>query len=496
MYSDATPEQIEAAMARSYNGFLQFRHTSGREKGAFLRAVAEEIEALGMSLVHTAMQETNLPEARLMGERGRTCFQLRSMAEVVEEGSWVDATIDTALPDRQPLPKPDIRNMLVPIGPVVVFGASNFPFAYSTAGVDPASAWAAGCSVVVKAHPAHPKTSELVAEAIHKAIEKTAMPKGIFEHINGSSFEVGKTLVMHPRTAAVGFTGSLAGGKALFDMANQRPVPIPVFSEMGSTNPVFLLPESLSQNAEKFAKMYAGSITGSMGQFCTKPGLIFGIEGSDLDKFIAVLSSEITQIQAVPMLHVGIASAFRKNRTEVLAQSGIQLESETSSAYSDPDGIPSIASISGQNFIQNPTVHQEVFGPFSLIIKCKNAAELNEVATHLEGQLTCTLMATEADVVQFDNLVKTTALICGRLILNGVPTGVEVCPAMQHGGPFPASTDGRFGSVGSHAIKRFVRPFAVQSFPDAFLVPELQNANPLNIWRTVNGKLTKDAVNG
>lgn len=494
MYKDATQEQIEAAMARSYNGFLKYKQVSGKDKGVFLRAVADEIEALGAALVQTAMQETNLPEARLAGERGRTCFQLRSMAEVVEEGSWVDATIDTALPDRQPLPKPDIRNMLVPIGPVVVFGASNFPFAYSTAGVDPSSAWAAGCSVVVKAHPAHPQTSEMVATAIQKAVEKTGMPEGIFEHIHGASFEVGKALVMHPRTAAVGFTGSLAGGKALFDMANQREVPIPVFSEMGSTNPVFLLPNALSENAEKFSKMYALSITGSMGQFCTKPGLIFGIESEGLDRFIATLSTEISNIAGVPMLHTGIAKAFRAKREEVLSQSGIEIESETSASYNDADGIPSLASISGFEFMQNLKVHQEVFGPFALVIKCKDEAELNEVVNHLEGQLTCTLMATEDDIKTYNNIVQAASLICGRLILNGVPTGVEVCPAMQHGGPFPASTDGRFGSVGSHAIKRFVRPLAIQNFPDAFLAPELQNANPLNIWRTINGKLTKDAI--
>ena len=494
MYSDTTPEQIEAAMARAYEGFLKFRHKSGKEKGAFLREVAAEIEALGVTLIQTAMQETNLPEARLMGERGRTCFQLRSMAELVEEGSWVDATIDTAAPDRQPLPKPDIRNSLVPIGPVVVFGASNFPFAYSTAGVDPASAWAAGCSVVVKAHPAHPKTSEMVAVAVKNAIKKTGIPEGTFEHVYGASFEVGKTLVMHPKTAAVGFTGSLAGGKALFDLANQRPVPIPVFSEMGSTNPVFLLPDSLLQNTEKLAKMYGGSITGSMGQFCTKPGLIFGIDSPELDGFISMLSSEITAVQPVPMLSMGIAKAFKDKRTEVLNQPEIKLVAGTSSVSNELDGIPSLASILGEAYAQNPNVHQEVFGPFALVVKCKNATELNEIATHLEGQLTCTLMATETDMIQFESLIKSVSLICGRLILNGVPTGVEVCPAMQHGGPFPASTDGRFGSVGSHAIKRFVRPLAIQNFPDAFLIPELQNANPLNIWRTVNGKMTKEAI--
>ncbi len=487
-----TTEEIELAMQDAYSAFLQYRYKSGKEKAAFLRAIAEEIELLGAEVIETAMSETHLPEARLAGERGRTCFQLRNMAAVVEEGSWVDATIDTAIPDRQPLPKPDVRNMLVPIGPVVVFGASNFPFAYSTAGVDPAAAWAAGCSVVVKAHPAHPKTSAMVASAIKKAIEKTAMPQGVFQHLNGDGFELGQALVMHPRTAAVGFTGSLAGGKALFNLANKRPVPIPVFAEMGSTNPVFILPEALSQNIEKFAKMYALSITGSMGQFCTKPGLIFGIESADLQQFISILSDEIAHIPPVEMLHSGIAKAFRTNREIVLGQPNVMKESEAIFGNDQNDGIPSLASITAQDFMANPIVHQEVFGPFALVIKCQNQEELEEVTQHLEGQLTTTIMATENDIEAFTNLMQSVSLLCGRIILNGVPTGVEVCDAMQHGGPFPASTDARFGSVGAHSIKRFVRPFAIQNFPDKFLPSELKSSNPLNIWRTVNGKLTKE----
>ena len=268
MFTDATPAQINTALTQAHAAFLVYRHQSGRQKAAFLRAIAAEIEALGLGLIQTAMRETNLPEARLLGERGRTCNQLRGMADLVEEGSWVQATIETALAERQPLPKPDLRNMRVPIGPVVVFGASNFPFAYSTAGGDSASAWAAGCPVVVKAHPAHPETSELVAEAILKAVEQTGMPEGTFAHLHGASFEVGKALVMHPKTAAVGFTGSFAGGKALFDWANQRPIPIPVFAEMGSTNPVFLLPDALEKEAEKYAKgklLAPNTTTGPIG---------------------------------------------------------------------------------------------------------------------------------------------------------------------------------------------------------------------------------------
>jgi 2,5-dioxopentanoate dehydrogenase len=485
MYS--TPEQIEQAMQRSYAAFLSYRHASGHTKANFLRNIASQIEALGGDLIQTAMSETNLPEPRLAGERGRTCMQLRQLADVVAEGSWLEATIDTALPDRQPLPKPDLRNMLVPIGPVVVFGASNFPFAYSTAGVDPASAWAAGCSVVVKTHPAHPKTSAMVALAIDKAVAESEVPQGIFEHLDGEGFELGETLVMHPRTAAVGFTGSLVGGKALFDMANRRAVPIPVFAEMGSTNPVFLLPDSLEQLAENHAKIYAGSITGSMGQFCTKPGLIFGIKSPGLERFVQTLAQEITQIQPAGMLHAGIAKAFRNKRAEVLADTTVTIEAETTQSYTDNQGIPSMASVSAQQFLANPTLHQEVFGPFALIVTCDNMAELHTIAAHLEGQLTATIMGTDDDLSQNLTLISAVSLLCGRLILNGIPTGVEVCAAMQHGGPFPASTDGRFGSVGARAIKRFVRPLAFQNFPESLLPNELKTDNPLNIWRMVNG---------
>jgi NADP-dependent aldehyde dehydrogenase len=491
MFQDTTPEGIQSVMQQAHEAFLTFRHLSGATKAAFLNAVADEIEQLGEGLIQAAMSESHLPEARLLGERGRTCAQLRSFAQLVAEGSWVEATIDTAQPNRQPLPKPDIRKLLVPIGPVVVFGASNFPFAYSTAGVDPASAWAAGCTVVVKAHPAHPQTSTLVAQAIERAAERTHMPAGVFGHVYGAGFEVGKALVMHPLTKAVGFTGSFAGGKALFDLANQRPEPIPVFAEMGSTNPVFLLPEALQQNAESIAKQYAGSITLGMGQFCTKPGLLFGVESPELVLFEQTLADEIRKINPTPMLHEGIANAFRTKREQVLANDAVTLRAETDAAVADSQGIPSVATVTGHDFIQNTSLHQEVFGPFALVVRCADAAEMQQIAEHLEGQLTSTFMATETDLAAHQSLVHLVSLKCGRLILNGVPTGVEVCPAMQHGGPFPASTDGRFGSVGAHAIKRFVRPLAFQSFPDAFLPDELKADNPLNIWRMVNGNWEK-----
>ncbi len=492
MFQDTTTTEIDAAMQRAYTAFLHYRHTSGKDKATFIRAIADEIEALGEAVIEVAMRETHLPAARLIGERARTCFQLRNIAEVVAEGSWVEATIETALPDRQPLPKPDIRNKLVPIGPVVVFGASNFPFAYSTAGVDPAAAWGAGCPVVVKAHPAHPETSEMVAGAVMRAVIKTGMPEGVFEHVHGAGFEVGTALVLHPKTAAVGFTGSYAGGKALFDLAAKRPVPIPVFAEMGSTNPVFLLEDALEKEAEKYAKLYAASITGGMGQFCTKPGLLVGIAGNGLDTFERVLADEIRQIPPLAMLHPGIAKAFRTKRSEVLTQESVTVQGETALAYGENDGIPSVASVSAAEFVANPMLHQEVFGPFSLLVKCRDTAEMKEVIAHLEGQLTCTVIGSDQDLAQAAELVAAVSLLCGRLIVNGVPTGVEVGAAMQHGGPFPASTDGRFGSVGPHAMKRFVRPLAFQNFPAHLLPNELKDGNPLGIWRKTNGQWGKD----
>src|SRR6267378_3824204 len=315
MFKDIQPSEIDQVMRRAKEAFLQYRRISGAKKAAFLEAIASEIEGLGPALIAKAMEETNLPEARLIGERGRTCNQLRQFAALVKEGSWVEARVDTALPDRTPIPKVDIRKMLVPLGPVVVFGASNFPFAYSTAGVDTSSALAAGCPVVLKAHPAHPYTSELVASAILHAIEKTGMPKYTFQHVHGSSFESGKGLVQHPHTKAVGFTGSFAGGKALYDYANQRPDPIPVFAEMGSVNPVFILPGALKARAESVAQMVAGSITQNAGQFCTKPGLLLSVQGSQLDQFTQLLDEKLKKIAPTTMLHTGIASNYHKNRT-------------------------------------------------------------------------------------------------------------------------------------------------------------------------------------
>lgn len=465
-----------------------------------MKAIAIELENCGDTLIQTAMQETNLPEARLRGERARTIFQLNSYAEACEKGTWLDVRIDTAIPDKTP-PKPDIRKMLIPLGPVVVFGASNFPFAYSTAGGDTACAFAAGCPVIVKAHPAHAQTSEIVSNAVLIAAEKCNMPKGIFAHVHGAGFEVGKALVMHPYTKAVGFTGSYTGGKQLFDWGNQRKEPIPVFAEMGSVNPVFLMPEKLNTAAHEIATMYAASITLGVGQFCTNPGIIIGIESKALQNFIHDLGKAIQKIEPAQMLHEGIVTAYKKNKGNALLQEDVHLVAESENELLQSAGtlpklaaIPTIATTSGQAFLNNPVLHQEVFGPYSIVIRCKDMTEMIEVAKNLEGQLSSTLMATENDIAANNELVEAVTNICGRFILNNVPTGVEVCLSMHHGGPFPSSTDSRFSSVGADGIKRFARPIAFQNWGNALLPEELKNENPLEIWRTVNNDLTKNVI--
>lgn len=484
-------EVVEEALNRAHVAFLSYKNLSGKKKAAFLRAISDEIEALGAELVSTAMRETNLPEARIINERGRTTGHCRMFANLVEEGSWVDARVDTAIPDRMPAPKPDMRKMLVPIGPVVVFGAANFPLAYSTAGGDTASALAAGCPVIVKAHPAHLETSKLVAAAIEKATIKTGMPQGVFQHVHGEGFEIGQALVKHPFTKAVGFTGSLAGGKALFDLANQRTEPIPVFAEMSSINPVILLPETLSRDAAKTAISLAASITLGVGQFCTNPGLIIAIEDEALNLFIQALASEIQIAVPGTMLHQGIADNYSKRLTQTLAQKGVKTEGQTTTQGNNAQGTPLVASVSADTFLQNPTLSEEVFGPFSLIVKCKNLEELTKVVSRGHGQLTATIIGDEAEISKYKVLINVLIEKAGRLIINGVPTGVEVCPSQMHGGPFPATTDSRFTAVGTDAIKRFVRPVAFQNFPESLLPDELKSNNPLGIWRIFNGEFRK-----
>lgn len=490
-HTDATMSDVNAAMQEAHIAFLSYKNFPGKKKAKFLRAIADEIEALGTQLVATAMRETNLPEARIINERGRTTGHCRMFADLVEDGSWIEARIDTAIPDRVPAPKADIRKMLVPVGPVVVFGAANFPLAYSTAGGDTISALAAGCTVIVKAHPAHAETSELIAGAINKAIEKTGMPQGLFQHVHGASFEVGQALVKHPFTKAVGFTGSLSGGKALFDLANQRQEPIPVFAEMSSINPVILLPETLQRDAEKTAANLAASITLGVGQFCTNPGLIIALEGEGLNRFINALSIEFQKAMPGTMLHQGIADNYSKKLGQTLSQKGVKVEGQSSLEGNSSQGRPHIASVTAAEYIKNPMLAEEVFGPFSLIVRCKNNDELHTVINRSHGQLTSTIISDESELTKYSSLLNMLVEKAGRLVVNGVPTGVEVCPSMQHGGPFPATTDSRFSAVGTDAIKRFARPVAFQNFPDSILPDELREENPLRIWRLRNNEWSK-----
>jgi len=378
----------------------------------------------------------------------------------------------------------------VPLGPVVVFGASNFPFAYSTAGGDTACAPAAGCTVIVKGHPAHPQTSQLAADAIERALASLQLPQEIFMHVHGSSFEVGKALVLHPKVKAVAFTGSLQGGRALYNLAAGREEPIPEFADMGSVTTVFLMPHKLEADTAQIVDMYAASITISVGQFCTNPGLIFGIAGPQLDRVVEKLGEKLEATAPEIMLNKGIADSYHKKRSEMIS-SGLVQVAGTNEGAAPEESIPTLATASGAAFLENQLLHHEVFGPYSLVVQCSDMEQMEKIARNLEGQLTATLIATEEEAEKATELVAALHGFCGRFVFNGIPTGVEVCLSMNHGGPYPATTDSRFTAVGADGIRRFARPLCFQSCPDNLLPPELQNKNPLGIWRTVNDELTK-----
>ena len=493
MFTDTTLEDIDIIMNDAWQAFHVYRKLSLKQRADFMRSIAIEIENAGDVLIEAAIKETNLTEARLRSERARTIFQLNSYAGACEKGNWVEARIDTAVKDKTP-PKPDIRKMLIPLGPVVVFGASNFPFAYSTAGGDTACAFAAGCPVIVKAHPAHAQTSQLVAEAIIRAAANCYLPKGIFSHVFGASSAVGEALVKHPLTKAVGFTGSYAGGKQLSEWGSQRKDPIPVFAEMGSVNPVFLLGEKMKTSAAEIAKMYAASITLGTGQFCTKPGIIIAVDNDNLTTFINKLSEEIKGMQPSVMLHPGIYKNYVEKKATALSQADVEPVAVAEKDAALNEGSATIATTTATAFINNPLLQQEVFGPYCIIVRCTDLTEMLEVARHLQGQLTATIMATEKDIMENELLVEAVKNICGRFILNNVPTGVEVCLSMHHGGPYPSTTDSRFTSVGADGIKRFARPIAFQNWPDNLLPEELKNENALNIWRTINDEPSNQNV--
>ena len=488
VFYEADHEEVNRAVEKATKAFETYNTFSGAQKALFLNAIADNINALGDELITAYIRESGLPEGRARGERGRAIGQLRAFASLLEEGSWVEATIDTAQPAREPLPKVDLRKMLQPIGPIAVFGSSNFPLAFSTAGGDTASALAAGCPVIVKSHPMHAGTGELVASAIIAAAKETGMPDGVFSNLNSSDFEVGQLLTMHPMVKGVGFTGSTNGGMALYRLAGQRKEPIPVFAEMGSINPVVILPSALEEKGKAWAATYAGSITLGAGQFCTNPGLILGIKGGALTQFITSLGSEIEKIDPSCMLHPHIHEGYEKGKTELSAQPKIVQVADFKGDLPPNHAGQKVLTVNAQDFLGNPILHKEVFGPFSIVVQCADKAELVSVIQNLEGQLTGTILGTESEIKDYPDVVGALMQKVGRIIFNGVPTGVEVCPSLLHGGPFPATTDSRFTSVGTSAIKRWVRPVSFQSWPEELLPPSLQNNNPLGIMRLVDGE--------
>ena len=471
-FANATPADVDRAVQAAEDAFWSYSALTRDARAAFLDRIADEIEARGPDLTDIGSAETGLPTARLEGERGRTTGQLRLFARHIRETDFLDLRHDAALPDRQPLPRPDIRMMQRPLGPVAVFGASNFPLAFSTAGGDTASALAAGCPVVVKGHPAHPGTSEIVAQAIDAARRACGLHPGVFSLLQGIGNDLGGALVQHPLVTAVGFTGSLAGGRALFDLCARREVPIPFYGELGSVNPVFLLPAALAARGGAIAKGWAGSLTMGAGQFCTNPGLVLAIDGPDADAFVAAATEALAAIGAQVMLTDGIAAAFRSGRDRIAATAGVRALLTTT--CDQRSATPAIYEVSGKDWLANAALGHEVFGPLGLLIRVADAAEMEAVARALEGQLTCTLQMDAGDTDLARRLMPVLERKAGRVLANGFPTGVEVCEAMVHGGPYPASTNFGATSVGTMAIRRWLRPVSYQNLPAALLPTELQ----------------------
>ena len=491
----ATKEEIELAFEKAKTAFDVYKKTSPEARAVFLETIAEEILAIGDALIQRAKLETGLPEARLTGERGRTVNQLKLFASLLREGSWVEAVIDPAQPERQPLPRPDLRKMLQPLGPVVVFGASNFPFAFSTAGGDTASALAAGCPVIIKAHTSHLGTNELVANAITTAAVKCGMPDGVFSSLIGEGSKLGQALAKHPFVKAIGFTGSYRAGMAIYKAAvNERETPIPVYAEMSSINPVLLLPRKLEKEGEKVASQLAASITLGVGQFCTNPGLLFVVDGEATESFINTLTEQLQAVPEAVMLNATICKAYYTDRKKIAETKGVKSLVASTDSSDGYKGSPALMEISGSDFLFNPELQNEIFGPASLIVCCVDQAELLHAIHSLHGQLTGSVFCTADDLTDYASCIDAITEKVGRLVYNGVPTGVEVCHAMVHGGPYPATTDSRTTSVGADAIKRFVRPVCYQDCPEAFLPDALKESNPLGIMRKLDGRFTREAI--
>ncbi|MGF2413532.1 aldehyde dehydrogenase (NADP(+)) [Ferruginibacter sp.] len=488
-----TEDEAAAITKKAAAAFKIYNQKSAEEKAVFLDAIADEIMALGDELLRRAAAESGLPLARLTGERGRTIGQLKMFAALLREGAWVDARIDTAIPDRQPLPKPDLRSMLIPLGAVMVFGASNFPFAYSAAGGDTASALAAGCPVILKAHPLHPGTDELVAQAIISAAKKTNMPDGVFSLVFTDE-AMAIRLVKDDAVKAIGFTGSRKGGMAIFNAAVNREEPIPVYAEMSAVNPVILMPGAVAANASGIAQGYATSVTMGVGQFCTNPGLVFMVDDDNTKLFLRSLADSVEKIAPATMLSKSICTAYGAGVEKLKTIATLSAESALPADDNKTEAVPHIFTVAQKDFMLNKNLSHEVFGPASLIVLCKTVDEICEALKDLEGQLTATIHANAADEKYLSPVIALMKAKAGRILFGGFPTGVEVCDAMVHGGPFPATTDARSTSVGSAAILRFVRPVAYQNFPQHLLPDALKDNNPLNILRIVNGQKSKAAV--
>lgn len=487
IFSHANSEQLNIAVNSAAQAFAVYSQYSDSDKAIFLRTIAQQLEGCRQQIVERATWETALPEMRINGELGRTIGQLGMFAKLLDKGDWKRAVIDVAQPERQPLAKPDLRLTQVPLGPVAVFSASNFPLAFSVAGGDTASALAAGCPVIVKTHSAHPGTSELVAKAIVLAIDMCGLPKGVFAMIHGSGHTIGAELVKHPHIKAVGFTGSIAGGRALFDIAVSRPEPIPFFGELGSTNPVFLLPQSLERNAEHIAQSFLSSMMMGVGQFCTSPGILIAIKGAALDSLLINLAQRTPELAAETMLTAGINTSFNKICAEREANAilttiakGIKADGAANQAR------VALFSVEASDYLNHLSLEEEVFGPSALVIACNDQTQLLEIANSMRGHLTAAVFATEQDQQLAKQLLPILQKRVGRILFDSYGTGVELSSAMSHGGPYPSSSAGQTTSVGTRAIERFIRPLCYQNTPDALLPEELKNSNPRGIMRLVN----------
>lgn len=472
-FSSGSAALVNQAVQAAENAFYEFSGKTREERAAFLNVIADEIDARGDAITAIGTSETGLPEARLQGERGRTCGQLRMFAQHILDGEYLDRRHDNALPDRQPLPRADLRLMQQPIGPVAVFGASNFPLAFSTAGGDTGSALAAGCPVIVKGHPAHPGTAEIVAEALYAAVQRCDMPAGVISVIqdSGVSFEVGQTLVEHPLIKAVGFTGSVRGGRALYDLCAARPEPIPFFGELGSVNPMFLFSNAVESRGDELAKGWSGSLTMGAGQFCTNPGVAVMLAGPLADKFMTKVAESLASVPAQTMLTDGIANAYRQGQQRIAKLSEVREVFTTECR--DRNATPYVYATTADEWLANGDLAHEVFGPLGIVVLASSVDDMLQVAKNLEGQLTCTLHLDDADVIEAQQFMPVLARKAGRILANAFPTGVEVCDSMVHGGPYPASTNFGATSVGTMAIRRFLRPVCYQDIPDMLLPKDL-----------------------